>query len=167
MARHESDREDLFAEATALVRRAELSGPGHAAPVTFGFRKDGGWSVYFGDDPAYHFDGDSRLKRAFHSGRLYRTQGHTLAELVRERTPNSTLLHRRDLLVAEVNVFHSEMVGRITNLVVQVSQSVAAITRQTPPDDHMLWSDFERAVRAMNAHQGCSAALAPCFKGKR
>lgn len=97
MARAESDREDLFAEATAFVRRAELTVRGIGEPIVFGSKRDGAWSIYFGTDPVFHFDPGGRLKRAFAGGRLYRTQGDTLAELTREQTAGETILRRRDL----------------------------------------------------------------------
>ena len=48
MARHEEDREDLLAEATALVERAELVVEGAAESVVIGFRRDGCASIYCG-----------------------------------------------------------------------------------------------------------------------
>ena len=97
MARQESDRDDLMGEATALVRRAEWKPLSGVEAVVTGFRRDGSMSLYFGADPVYHFDETGRLKRAFLAGRLYRTQGTTLAELTRRREKTETHLIRRDL----------------------------------------------------------------------
>ena len=85
MARHETDRENLMLEATALIRRAEWSIPSHSDPIVAGFKRSGGWSLYFGSDPVYQFDADGRLRRAFVDGQIWRTQGTTLAGLRRER----------------------------------------------------------------------------------
>lgn len=41
MARSEGPREDLLAEAVALVERVELSTDSSEVPVVIGFRKDG------------------------------------------------------------------------------------------------------------------------------
>ena len=64
MARNEEDREDLMAEATALAERVELTVPQESDFVTAGFRRTGHLSLYFGQDPAYHFDEEGRLRRA-------------------------------------------------------------------------------------------------------
>lgn len=167
MARHESDREDLLEEATALVRRAEIVGPISVEPVVVGFRKDGGLSVYFGADPVYHLDPDGRLKRAYRSGRLYRTQGDTLAELTRERTPTETVLLRRDLTQQDLESFLSEMAERITTFVMQHRSGEVRIERQIPESDERLWTDFEVAVSRMNDRRRDGTPLAPRFKGKR
>jgi hypothetical protein len=167
LARHEADREDLLAEATALVRRAELTGPGFTDPVVAGFRRDGSLSVYFGSDPAYHLDPQGRLKRAFHSGRLYRTQGETLAELTRERTATETTLRRRDLLTEGVEPFLAEMTGRMTNLLLQLRDGALRVTRQVPDSDESFRRDFDAAVDRMLDRARDGTPLAPRFKGKR
>jgi hypothetical protein len=151
MARCESDREDLFNEATAFVRKAELTGLALDAPVVVGFRKDGGLSIYFGGDPVYHLGPERRLKRAFHSGRLYRREGDTIAELVRERTPAATILRRRDLSRTETAAFLNQMAGRITDLVAHADRGLVTMTRQQPQDDAAIWADFKAAVAVMNA----------------
>lgn len=167
MARQETDPEDLFSESTALVRRAELAGRGLAEPVVVGFRRDGGLSVYFGPDPAYHFDPAGRLKRAYRGGRLYRTQGETLAELTRERTPKETALRRRDLRPEECEAFLAEMVGRVTSLGARRGRGEVRVTRQFPEADATFWTDFDAAAARMKSHEGGVLLLAPRFKGKR
>src|SRR5262245_19900425 len=105
MSRHEADREDLMAEATALARRVKLSVPGEVERVVAGFRATGRLSIYFGGEPVYHFDAEGRLRRAFVNGLLYRTQGTTLARLRRERSAEVTELRRRDLSPTELRQF--------------------------------------------------------------
>ena len=61
MAHDDGHREDLSAEATALVRRAEFVAPAadrpnDESPLVAGFRRDGSLSVYFGEDPVYQFN---------------------------------------------------------------------------------------------------------------
>lgn len=161
MARTESDREDLIAEATALVRRAEIATAGFAGPVVVGFRRDGGLSVYFGADPAYHFDPDGRLKRAYRNGLLYRTQGETLAELNRERTPAETVLRRRDLSGEELRAFLDDMADRLSALLAAIEDGRAAVVRQVPDGDETFVADVADRLRRADA------GLAPRFKGKR
>ncbi len=169
MARHEADREDLFAEAVALVRRVELETPDIDQTIVAGFKRDGGLSLYFGGDPVYHFDAQGRLKRAFRAGRLYRTQGDTLAELVRERTPTETILRRRDLPPQQREMFLKDMQNRLASLSAQIDRGTFTVRRQVPADDHTLVES--ELVAALQKPAGLDAAfsnfLAPRFRGKR
>ncbi|MBA3314608.1 MAG: hypothetical protein M3552_07195 [Planctomycetota bacterium] len=168
MARRESDREDLFAEATALVRRAELAGLGFSEPIVAGFKRDGSLSVYLGRDPVYHFDASYRLKRAFRRGRLYRTQGETLAELSRERTDIATVLRRRDLPPTECEAVLSEMRQLLQALWAQIDRGKSKVLRQFPADDKALVDGA--LVSALQIASGVMEepiSLAPRFKGKR
>jgi hypothetical protein len=97
MPRHESDREDLLREATALVDRAELRIPGEPEPITVGFRKDGSLSIYFGGDPVYQFNAAGQLRRAYVAGLLYKAEQGRLVSLRRERTAVEVALQRTAL----------------------------------------------------------------------
>ena len=141
MARQESDREDLMSEATALVRRVELTTMGAAENVIAGFRSNGWLSIYFGPDPVYHFDADARLRRAFVRGSLYRTQGETLARLTRNRLPNVTELRRHDLTPAECDHFLSDMRKRLQWFFESLSEGRAAVVAQIP-SEHPLVDDL-------------------------
>jgi hypothetical protein len=134
MARHEAEREDLMREATALRRRGEWRIPGIAKPVTAGFRDGGGCSVYFGQDPCYHFDVSGALRRAYAADKLYRTQGGTLAELVRVRTEHEAVLQRRDLRQQELNGFLARMREHLSRLSAALQSGNAALLRQEPDD---------------------------------
>ena len=134
MARQEADREDLIAEATALVERGEFAITGHDEPVTAGRRRTGGWSIYFGSDPCYHFDKAGRLRRAFVGGRLFRTQGHTLAELERVRTADATELRRRDLAREELDRFVADVLGRLERLQTALRDGSLTCRRRVPLD---------------------------------
>jgi hypothetical protein len=103
--RFEADREDLLAEATALVDRVELSVAGFAEAVVVGFRRQGGASVYFGADPAYHFNSAGELRRAYRGGLLYRADGGRLASLERRRNASEVELVRRDIGEGEQQAF--------------------------------------------------------------
>jgi hypothetical protein len=103
--RIEADREDLLAEATALVDRVELVVEGFADPIVVGFRRQGGASVYFGADVAYHFAASGALRRAFCDGLLFRADGGRLASLERRRTSAEVELVRHDLDDGELQAF--------------------------------------------------------------
>ncbi len=98
MARFEHDREDLLAEATALVERLELRVPHEAEPVVLGIRRDGCLSIYFGADPALHFNASHQLRRAYGNGELLKAERGQLVGLHRQRTVAEVQLvrHERD-----------------------------------------------------------------------
>jgi hypothetical protein len=135
MARREADREDLMAEATALRQRVELALEGHAQTIVAGVRENGNWSLYFGADPVYHYDGTGRLRRAFVAGDLYRSLGNTLARLKRTRTDQAVELDRRDLDAAELESFLSEMSQLLAELKTALESGSAKILRQVPESD--------------------------------
>lgn len=168
MARQESDREDLFTEATALVRRVELSGPGFGVPIVAGFKLDGGLSIYFGGDPVYHFDVNVRLKRAFWKGTLYRTQGDTLAELNRDRTEAATVLRRRDLPPAECEIVLSQMRQLLRALKTQIERGNMIVLRKMPADDESLVrAELISALQIASRDESTTGSLGPRFRGKR
>jgi hypothetical protein len=114
--RVEADREDLLAEAVNLRERIELRVPGSEDAVTIGCNDLGHWSFYFGAEPMYRFDALGQLRRAVQGGKLYRTQGATLAELTRVRTEQETQLQRRDLSANEVETFLAEVRSHLQQL---------------------------------------------------
>jgi hypothetical protein len=134
MARHEAEREDLMAEAAALRERIEYVVDGQVEPVVAGFRESGQWSLYFGSDPAYHFTSDGALRRAFLAGDLFRSQGSTLARLVRTRTGNEVPLVRHDLTPDELAQFTNHLKERLANLTNAIETGSAQISRQVPED---------------------------------
>jgi len=163
MARNESDREDLMSEATALTRRVELSLPGEPQPVVAGFRASGGLSIYFGPDPVYQFDQMGRIRRGYVDGALYRTQGTTLARLIRHRTATVTELRRHDLTEQELATFLTAMRNRLWGILSAIEQNQATIHRQVPPD-HDIVADLITSCRAILA---AGEPLASPIRGKR
>lgn len=158
MSRHETDREDLIAEATALQARVELQVPGAAAPVVAGFHRDGRLSIYFGPDPVYHFDMQGRLRRAFVDGNLYRSRGDTLSRLTRERTATATNLLRHDLGTDELSSFLSAMWSTLKELQRQFEEGGTVVLRQVPPE-----ADVVGRVRRTLGDL-CTEILAPALK---
>ena len=154
MARHESDREDLFAELRSCPSKWELAidadhtdpdgaGTVGAGLVVAGFRDDERLSIFFGPDPVFHFDAQGRLRRAYVGGALLRTQGSTLARLERKRSPDETVLHRHDLTTSELNELLESVrdhlsglrtalaSGRVTMLREQSAQGITRKALQT------------------------------------
>jgi hypothetical protein len=163
MARQQAEREDLMREATALRRRGEWRIPGIAEPVTAGFRDGGGCSVYFGQDPCYHFDVSGALRRAYAAEKLYRTQGGTLAELVRVRTEHETVLQRRDLQQPELNGFLKRVHERLSRLDAALQSGEAVLLRQEPADGDVGTELTAWLARVLSRH----LVLAPPIKARR
>lgn len=109
MAREEHDREDLLAEATALAERIELKVDGFPATVVAGFRGPGAASFYFGADPAYHFNSQGELRRAYARQLLYKAERGQLVSLNRRRAANEVQLVRHELDAAETRCFFEEL----------------------------------------------------------
>ena len=163
MVRQESDREDLFAEAVALVRRAELNCPGFAEAIVIGERREGAWSIYIGGDPVYHLDAVGGLRRAFVDGKLLRTQGTFLAELTRERSTSKTWLNRRDLSAESAHRLLNAMRDALQRLSRAIEAGECQVERTTG-DDRLL-SDFCRFVTTIDGRQ--ADPFAPAIPGKK
>lgn len=162
MARHESDREDLIREAVALKTRIEWDVPGEHEPVVTGVRSDMSLSVFFGQDPVYHFSPKGQLRRAFVDGFLYRTQGDTLARLNRERSDSETTLLRRDLTELELAEFLAAMRTRLAALRTALQSEAATELRSVV--DESLPGDFPTAIQAA---ESVSPPLAPAITARR
>ncbi len=109
MARQESDREDLLAEAKALVERAGLRIAGRDDDVVVGFRRDSSASFYFGADRVYHFNSQAQLRRAFVDGLLFKADKGQLVSLRRERHERVVELVRRVLDPAATQSFLADV----------------------------------------------------------
>jgi hypothetical protein len=153
MARQENDREDLLAEASALVERVELAVAGVDQPLIAGFRRDGSASTYFGADPAYHFNSQGELRRGYVEGLLYKAervdtakQGR-LVSLRRRRSAGEVQLVRHDLTADESSHFLDALAGRLATLREALEQGRYQIVGQVPADANVIdrlrnWLDW-------------------------
>jgi len=132
--RHEQDREDLMAEAKALVERAEWDVPGFAEPVTIGFRRDGSVSFYFGPEEVFQFNSRQQLRRAFRHGRLYKAVDGVLAQLRRERTPTEVNLLRRDLTPVETTEIRQRIAELLTQFLTACHAGQLTLRAQVPAE---------------------------------
>jgi len=156
MARDESKREDLLGEATALVERVELA-TADRATVVAGFRVGGEFSIFFGEDPAYHFNAHNELRRAYRNGLLIKATGRRLISLKRVRTENETQLVRHSLNDAEHDAFVEEMASRLRELQATLAAGAFEITRQVPADIDV----FERVRSWLQSCSGWQIAERP------
>ena len=146
MARQEHDKEDLIADATVLVDRAEFRLASvterGVCLVTAGFRENGQLSVYFDQDPFYQFDEDGRLRRALEDGFLFRSQTVTLARMHREREGTRTMLVRHDLTADEVLAFRTRMREKLRDFAAALAADKLQRLRRVVVSD-----DFESLLR--------------------
>lgn len=164
MARIESDREDLFAEAVGLVRRLEGQIDPAQPNIVVGFRPDQTLVMYLSPDHMYQFDTAGRLRRAFVEGRLYRAQGQTLACLTRVRNQWETVLCRQDLEEQECAAFHAEVQKAIHHFREVLHSDRWHVSRRYPVDDVELEADLDtRLAQFLTA----SEWIAPPIKGRR
>lgn len=162
MARHESDREDLIREAVALKTRIEWEVPGEPEPVVTGVRSDLSLSVFFGQDPVYHFNPKGQLRRAYVDGFLFRTQGDTLAQLHRERSESETTLLRSDLTEAELTEFLAAMRTRLAALRTALQYETATELRSVV--DESLVVEFPATIQIA---ESAIPPLAPAIAARR
>lgn len=156
MSRQESDKEDLMAEATALVERAEFARasdtsthPGWTV-VTAGFRSDHSLSLYFDQDPFYQFDSAGRLRRSYEAGFLFRSTGDTLARLQRTRTEARTTLLRHDLSADELRDFRDRMRLNLTNFFDRLSANSLSLLRVVPTNGDIKGRLIEAVQAVLN-----------------
>jgi hypothetical protein len=150
MARNESDREDLMAEATSLIQRIEIQYS--EIPAVLGVNNLDWLFIYLGQDIMYRFDERGRLRRAFVAGTLYRTAGQTLSALIKQRTgvpgntdvANESYLLRRDLSVDELRAFQDDLRERLTVLAHDLN--APTILRQHPPEAEALPRHLQQRV---------------------
>ncbi len=107
--RIEVDREDLLAEATALVDRVEWQVSGFAEPIVIGFRRSGDASIYLGADPVYQFTAAGALRRAYADGQLIKAVRGRLVAMTRHRTESLVELRSRELTADE----QASLLGRL------------------------------------------------------
>jgi hypothetical protein len=148
MARQEQDREDLLAEATALVRRVELSVEGIGAPVVIGFRRDGCASLYVGGDEAWHFNTRGQLRRAYVEGTLLKAESGALVAMRRQPAAGKVELRRHDLSPEETRA----MLGRLSGLLARLREAVGAggarVLRQVPKGEDLV-GEVRRLVESL------------------
>ncbi len=157
MARDESDREDLLAEATALVERVELRLRDFADSLVAGFRKDGGLSLFFGADPVFQFNSAHELRRAFVAGEMYKARSGRLVVMRRERTDERVSLLSRELLASEQSAFLAVLDRRLDELDAAMARESYQVVGQVPADGQVvvrlaeLLAGRTRPVRVANS----------------
>lgn len=130
MAREEQDREDLMADATALVERAELQVDGLESTLIVGFRRNGAACIYVGAEPVFQFNASDELRRIFLEGDMIKAQGRRLVRMRRERTESETILHSRVLSPEE----EGRLIDQTRTYLEQMRTRGFVILRQVPAE---------------------------------
>jgi hypothetical protein len=130
--RIERDREDLLRDATALVERIELAVDGFDEHVVVGFRDSGAASVYFGQDPVYHFNSAGELRRAYAGGRLYKAENGRLVSMERQRSEHQVALVGCELSNSDREAFLAALDRLIDTLRDALETGRAAVVGQAP-----------------------------------
>jgi hypothetical protein len=111
-----SEREDLFAEATALVERVSIRLAGNSEPTVVGFRRDGSASFYLDPQRVYQFNAAGQLRRAHFGEQLLKAERGGLIALDRRRSAEAIELVRHALTGPETEAFLSEMRQHLRSL---------------------------------------------------
>lgn len=102
--------------------------------VVAGFRPPGAASFFFGQDPAWHFDSRSELRRAFVDGTAYRAEAGILVRLAREL--DSRRIAFRALALSERE--QSELLARshrdLTSFFDSLSTGDFSVSRRYPEE---------------------------------
>ncbi len=164
MALHEADREDLWAEAVSLTSRAELVFDPPSEPILAGFRENGWFSLYFGQDVMLQFTPEGGLRRAYRSGDLYRTQGTALARLRRHRRADETSLLRHDLSEEELHGFQVWTRTLLEELGESITSGRLTVSREIHRRPEPLLNEVLAAIRRILE---TGQFLAPAIPGKQ
>lgn len=117
----------LYRERVGLIPSADPGG------LIFAGFKHGAFSLYFGDEPIYHFDREGRWQRAFLGGRHFlRGLDGEVHAIDRPREGANMVLLRRKLNVGEVR----ELDQRIRQMAVELRNEIETgrCLRREPPD---------------------------------
>ena len=88
-------KEDLLRDASNYCFRCEIRIPSIASLIFVGITQKRRFSLYFGQDPVYHFDKQCRIRRGFVRGKIFKSESGKLVQLTRKRTDTAVLLQRK------------------------------------------------------------------------
>lgn len=139
MARAEQEREDLLRDARALVPRIQLAVDvgGRLLDVFAGFRGEA-LSLFFDQDPVYHFNAAGQLRRAFLGGRLIKAERHQLVALDRVRTAAEVVLARDELDEAAEQELLQQAADNLSDLAGALRAGKVEVTGQFPEQSDAL-----------------------------
>jgi hypothetical protein len=135
VARNPEHREDLMRDATALVERAEVVWHPEQPPLILGRRATGATSLYFGEEPVYHFTSEGRVRRAHVDGLLYKAAAGELVEIRPVRVPGEVQLRSRVLSPQEQAEFLKNLADRLQQLLARFDSGDCKVIAEIPADE--------------------------------
>jgi hypothetical protein len=134
-------REDLLRDARGLVPRVKLRVMigGREREVFAGFRGES-LSLYFDDDPVYHFNARGELRRAFVNDRLVKAERGQLIVLKRKQSRNESVLERQPHDATVESQFLSRMSAELADLASAIADGRVQLLGQSPTDGDALGS---------------------------
>lgn len=157
MARHESDREDLLREATALRERIEYEVD--AESIVVGYRSDGSGSLFLGVEPVYQFNRPGELRRAYWRGLLVKAERGKLVTLRRHRVEREVQLLRRELSEEETESFLEEVRMHLSRTLQRLQSADCRVIGQVPNDQPV--DERVRAWLAQRLEEPLAIARSP------
>jgi hypothetical protein len=135
LARNAHPREDLLCDARGLVPRVLIRAEFEGVPVEvlFGFRGDA-LSIYFGDDPAFHFNSRGDLRRAFVGDRIIKAERGQLVSLTPKRSSDQTALMAMVMSSAAVSALLNDLRQRLSTLAGLLATNEATVLGCQPED---------------------------------
>lgn len=114
MALHPHQRENLLRDATQYAQRVRLQFASDELweSVFIGMRREGGWSIYFDEQPVWHFNAAGQLRRAYVDGRRLAAARGRLEALERPiaKPASSTPTPGRDCAVPATGIQRLQLV---------------------------------------------------------
>lgn len=157
MARQTHKREDLLRDAVALTPRLKLvTQDAPDVPIFAGFRGEA-LSLYFDEDPAYHFNSENALRRAFYRNELYECVKGQLRKLKRDTSSGAVKLERVEVSQEFQADFSNELAARFVELREALNAERVEVVGQVPEDGDGLeklttWlNEFEEVAFASSA----------------
>jgi len=145
MAINREPRENLMRDATAYARRLSIENSAEPKPVFAGIRQQGGWSVYFGEDPVYQFNAQSQLRRAHFKNQNYAAAAGKLLLLHRDRSGGHVEIQR--IYSAETERCIVDDCRNRVYALVELLSSSADKCASFPVDDRTLVSDLVGSIQ--------------------
>lgn len=139
MARVTHEREDLLRDARALSPRVQLRmRHDDAEAIVFAGFRGNALSLYFGEDPAFHFNSQGDLRRAYAGDCLIKAEAGRLIAMRRVRTEKEVVLQAEALSDADQQQFLCDLSCRLAELLACITAGDFVVAGQVPPDGNAI-----------------------------
>lgn len=138
MAKDAHDREDLLRDATGYVQRVELRVEGVKPEIFCGFREQGAFSLYWGQDEVFQFNADWALRRGYWQSRMIASYLHQLHWLNRDATEARAKLSREAFSNDQQAEFGQNLATRLRLLKRAIDEGTYEVLGQVPPDEQII-----------------------------